>query len=446
MSMFRAYDIRGIYGKDITPDIANLIGKSFGTFGNFQKISLGRDNRISSDILHENLITGLISTGIHVMDIGIVPTPLLYFSNAIHKLDGGIMITASHNPAEFNGFKLNKSKLPFFPEEIQKIKEIIEKRKFKTEVGKVSELDIVPDYINFHTTRFKPKRALKVVVDSGNGTTGVIAPILLRKIGCIVYELYTKLDGAFPNHFPDPTKYENLKDLQIEVLNSSADLGIAFDGDGDRVVFIDNKGKILEGDQTLAIISRFLLKELPNAKILMDVKCSNLIEKTINQMGGKAIYYQTGHSFIKRKIIEDKIDLAGELSGHFYFNFKYKGFDDGIHAAVRLITYLSQQSASLNDLYNDLPKAVSSPELNIKCLDEHKFKVVEELKQVLAKHYEVIDIDGVRINFPNGWGLIRGSNTEPKLVLRFEGKNKKDLDEIKKIFIEPLEEIMKKIN
>lgn len=443
MSIYRAYDIRGIYGKEITPILANSLGKAYGTFGNFKKVSLGRDNRLSSDILHENLIEGLISTGTDVIDVGVVPTPLTYFATSTHDLDGGIMITASHNPAEFNGFKLNK-KLPFFPEEIQEIKKYIENQKFKEGNGKVKKLNIIPEYINYHLENFKSKKIMKVVIDAGNGTTGVIAPLLLKKFGCDVYELYTELDGTFPNHFPDPTKYENLKELQSVVRQESADLGMAFDGDGDRVVFIDDKGRILEGDQSLAIFSKFLLKELPGARILMDIKCSNLIQDRINQVGGKAIYYRTGHSFIKRKMHEDKIDLAGELSGHFYFNHKYYGYDDAIHAGVRLISYLSDNPTSLSELFDDLPKSESSPEINIKCADETKFKVVEDLKTVLAKKYEILDLDGVRINFPNGWGLVRVSNTEPKLVLRFEGKNKKDLKEIEKLFMDPLEEILEK--
>ena len=443
MSMFRAYDIRGIYGKDIMPITAESIGKAYGTFCIFKEICLGRDNRLSSDILHENLMKGLISTGLNVTDLGVVPTPLIYFTTSTYDLEGGIMITASHNPAEFNGFKLNK-RLPFFPEEIQEIRKIIEKGEYKIGKGKSKRLDIIPEYIKFHVEKFNINKKIKVVVDSGNGTTGHIAPQLLKKMGCEVYELFTELDGTFPNHFPNPTKYENLKDLQAAILELSADVGIAFDGDGDRVVFIDDKARILEGDQSLAIISKFLLKELPNANILMDVKCSNSVQELINEMGGNAIFHRTGHSFIKRKISKEKIDLAGELSGHFYFNYKYHGFDDAIHAGVRLLSYLSSADVTLSELYDELPQVEASPEINIECADEHKFDVVEDLRKMMAKKYDIIALDGVRINFSNGWGLIRGSNTEPKLVLRFEGKSKKDLEEIKRIFMEPLEEILRK--
>ncbi|MHA1893189.1 MAG: phosphomannomutase/phosphoglucomutase [Candidatus Helarchaeota archaeon] len=446
MSIFRAYDIRGIYGKDITPSIANSIGKAFGTFSSYEKISVARDNRLSSDILHDRLIKGVVSTGSTVIDLGVVPTPLLYFSIMTLNLDGGIMITASHNPSEFNGFKLNKSKLPFFPEEILQLKRIIDSNNFKKGMGKVSEKNIVPEYMNFHLKHFKIKKSLKIVIDAGNGTTGEIVPKLLNKLGCETYELYTELDGEFPNHFPNPAHVENLKDLQEKVSDVSADLGIAFDGDGDRVVFVDNEGRILQGDQSLAIMAKYLLQEFPNSRILMDVKCSNMIAEFINDLGGKSIFYRTGHSFIKSKLMNENIELAGELSGHFYFNSKYYGFDDGIHAAIRFISYLSKDEQSLADLLNLIPKNESSPEIDIKCSDEQKFNVIKLLQKTLSKEHEIIDIDGVRINFPNGWGLVRASNTEPKITLRFEGKNKKDLESITKIFMDPLNKILEDID
>jgi len=286
---------------------------------------------------------------------------------------------------------------------------------------------------------------LKVVIDAGNGTTGLIAPQLFNKVGCDVVELYTELDGNFPNHFPNPSKDENLIDLQAKVRESEADFGVAFDGDGDRVVFIDDKGNILQGDQALAIFSTFLLAELPEARILMDVKCSNIIENVIKENNGIPFIYKTGHSFIKRKIIEDKIDLAGELSGHFYFNHKYFGFDDGMHSAIRMAQYLSNQDKKLSELFAEIPRNVTAkPKMDIKCSDKNKFQVVEDLKKELSKKFELITIDGIRINFPHGWGLVRASNTEPRLVILFEGSSTKDLERIEDIFMSPLNEILEK--
>ncbi|MFH1836268.1 MAG: phosphomannomutase/phosphoglucomutase [Methanobacteriota archaeon] len=438
MSIFRAYDIRGVYGGDLTDDVAEDIGKAFGsTFKG--TCAVGFDVRLSSPNLSRALISGLSSSGRDVIDLGLVPTPALYF--AIHHLglEAGVMITGSHNPPKYNGLKLWRGEGTISGKEIQDISKIIEDGVFETGAGEVSTKNIVGDYVDFIKGKVSFNRKLKVVVDSGNGTAGPIVPALLRDLGCEVVELYSEPDGSFPNHPADPTVDENLTELIETVREEDADLGMAFDGDSDRVGFISEEGEILRGDQALILYSREILAKTPGAKIIFEVKCSQGLAEDIKSHGGIPIMYKTGHSFIKDKIRKEKALIAGEMSGHFYFADDYPGYDDGIYAALRMIQILSKSENSLSELIATMPKYVSTPEIRVKCPDEEKFKIVDEVSKALVdKGLDVLTIDGARIQYPDGWGLIRASNTSPKLILRFEAKTERRLQEIRKVITEEL--------
>ncbi len=438
MSIFRAYDIRGVYGGDLTDDVAEDIGKAFGsTFKG--TCAVGFDVRLSSPNLSRALISGLSSSGRDVIDLGLVPTPALYF--AIHHLgfEAGVMITGSHNPPKYNGLKLWRGEGTISGKEIQDISKIIEDGVFETGAGEVSTKNIVGDYVSFIKGKVSFNRKLKVVVDSGNGTAGPIVPALLRDLGCEVVELYSEPDGSFPNHPADPTVDENLTELIETVREEDADLGMAFDGDSDRVGFISEECEILRGDQALILYSREILAKTPGAKIIFEVKCSQGLAEDIESHGGIPIMYKTGHSFIKDKIRKEKALLAGEMSGHFYFADDYPGYDDGIYAALRMIQILSKSENSLSELIATMPKYVSTPEIRVKCPDKEKFKVVGEVSKALVdKGLDVLTIDGARIQYPDGWGLIRASNTSPNLILRFEAKTSERLEEIRNVITDEL--------
>jgi phosphomannomutase/phosphoglucomutase len=436
--IYREYDIRGLVEKDLTPEIVRRIGQGFGThmvkLGR-KNLVVGRDGRLSSKAFQEALIEGLASTGCHVVDVGVCPTPVYYFSIFHLDKDGGMMVTGSHNPPEFNGFKVSVGKSTLFGEEIQKLGKLIEKGDFVRGKGDVSTYEIIPPYQDTLKKNILLGKKMKVVIDSGNGTAGPVAAPLLRDLGCEVEELYCEVDGRFPNHFPDPTIPENLKDLIARVKKTGAAAGIGYDGDADRIGVADDQGNIIWGDQLMILFSREILKEGKGATFVAEVKCSQNLFDDIEKRGGKAIMWRTGHSLIKQKMKEEKAVLGGEMSGHLFFADRYYGYDDAIYASCRLIELLSKTDRKLSQLLEDVPKTVITPEIRVACQDEIKFKVVEKVREELKKGYPVIDVDGVRVKFEDGWGLVRASNTQPVLVLRFEALTEKRLKEIKK-FVE----------
>jgi phosphomannomutase/phosphoglucomutase len=436
--IFREYDIRGIVDRDLTPKIVRRLGQGFGTYMvrlGRKNLVVGRDGRISSEIFGEALLDGLISTGCHVVDIGICPTPIFYFSLFHLDKDGGMMVTGSHNPPEFNGFKVSVGKSTIFGEEIQRLRELIEKGEFSSGEGSLSTDNVIRPYQDHIRKNIELRKKLKVVIDAGNGTAGIAAGPLLRDLGCEVEELYCEVNGHFPNHFPDPTVPENLKDLIHRVKISQADVGIGYDGDADRIGVVDDQGNIIWGDQLMILFAREILKERPGATFVAEVKCSQNLYDDIGRRGGKAIMWKTGHSLIKEKMKKEKAVLGGEMSGHIFFADRYFGYDDAIYASCRLLELLSKTEKRLSQLLMDVPKTVITPEIRVECPDEIKFDVVEKVKEELRRNYLILDVDGVRVNFEGGWGLVRASNTQPVLVLRFEASTEKRLREIKK-FVE----------
>jgi phosphomannomutase/phosphoglucomutase len=432
--IFREYDIRGVVDKDLTPDVVRTLGQGFGThmtqLGR-RELIVGRDGRLSSKAFEDALVEGLISTGCHVTNIGLCPTPVYYFSIFHLDKDGGIMVTGSHNPPEFNGFKVSVGKSTIFGEEIQNLKRLIESGKFVVEKGKLSKEKILQPYHDYIKKNIYIEKKMKVVIDAGNGTAGIVAGPLLRDLGCELEELYCDVDGRFPNHFPDPTIPENLKDLIDRVRKTQADVGIGYDGDADRIGLADDQGNIIWGDQLMILFSREILKENKGATFVAEVKCSQNLFNDIEKHGGKAIMWKAGHSLIKEKMREEKAVLGGEMSGHIFFADRYFGYDDAIYASCRLIELLSKTDKKLSQLLSDVPKTLITPEIRVDCADEIKFKVVETVKETLRKNYPVIDVDGVRVKFEDGWGLVRASNTQPALVLRFEALTQDRLSEIK---------------
>ena len=439
-NIFREYDIRGVVPDELNKDIVSLLGRAMGTYyieKRAGRISLGRDCRLSSPDLSKWLMKGLLESGVDVVDVGMVPTPLLYFSLHQLQVDGGVQITGSHNPPEFNGFKICLDKASIFGEEIQKIRRIIESGDFRQGHGKMEQTDIVDPYLRTIEENIVPgpvKR--RVVVDAGNGAGGPVATDVYRRIGFDVISLFCEPDGRFPNHHPDPTLPENLEALISKVDETSADLGIAFDGDADRIGVVDQEGSIIWGDQLLIVFSRDLLKRHPGGKIIGEVKCSQVLYDDIEKHGGQPIMWKAGHSLIKSKMKEEGALLAGEMSGHLFFSERYFGYDDAIYAGARLLEILSKTERSLKDLLADIPRMVNTPEIRMACPDEKKFQVVAELVEEFKKDYTVIDVDGARVLFDEGWGLVRASNTQPVLVLRFEAKDENGLEKIRNVFMD----------
>ncbi len=434
--IFREYDIRGVVDKDLTPDIVRRLGQGFGTLmthSGRRKLIVGRDGRLSSKAFAEALIEGLISTGCDVVDIGLCPTPVYYFSIFHLDRDGGMMVTGSHNPPEFNGFKVSVGKSTIFGQEIQNLKDFIDKGKFAAGNGHLSGTEIVQPYQEHLRGNIRIAKRMRVVIDAGNGTAGVVAGPLLRDLGCEVEELYCEVDGRFPNHFPDPTIPGNLTDLINRVKKTRADVGIRYDGDGDRIGVVDELGNILWGDQLMILFSREILKRKKGSAFVAEVKCSQNLFDDIEKHGGKALMWKTGHSLIKEKMKEEKAALGGEMSGHIFFADRYFGYDDAVYASCRLIELLSRTKEKLSELLSDVPKTFIAPEIRVDCPDEIKFRVVEKVKEVLRKDNPIIDVDGVRVKFDDGWGLVRPSNTQPALVLRFEALTEKRREEIKKL-------------
>ncbi len=445
-SVFREYDIRGLAEKDFDKEFALLLGKVHGTIiseKGGERVTVGRDCRATSDAYAEAVIAGLASTGLHVYDIGVCPTPLLYFSLFHLDVDGGIQVTASHNPSEYNGFKLCVGKETLYGQQIQDVRAKMERNEFKQKAGgKVERYEIVPPY-HRHLLQDVPRlaRPLKIVVDAGSGVGGPVAPPIFRELGCTVWEIACTPDGRFPIHHPDPTVPENLAMLIEKVRHEKADLGIAYDGDADRIGAVDEQGNILWGDELLVLFARDVLQRNPHAVIISEVKCSQRLYDDIAKNGGKAIMWKAGHSLLKAKMKETHALLAGEMSGHMFFKERYFGYDDAIYASLRLLEILAKSSQPLSGLLADLPKSVSTPEIRVDCPDEKKFAIAEKAKEYFRKHYDIIDVDGVRVQFPEGWGLIRASNTQPALVLRFEAKSDEKLKEYRAIIEGKLREL-----
>jgi phosphomannomutase / phosphoglucomutase len=444
--VFREYDIRGIVQDDFDDEFVVNLGRAYATIlieAGKSNITLGRDCRLSSDMLRERLLEGLLPAGINVTDVGVVPTPLLYFSVLHWQMDGGAMITGSHNAAEYNGFKLGVGSTTIFGEEIQRVRRILEARAFKSSgaKGSLRQRPVLPDYCEYIKHNIKLIPGMKVAVDGGNGCGGAVAAPLMREMGIETVELYTEMDGHFPHHHPDPTVAENMRDLQEVVKNSGAWLGIAYDGDADRIGAVDENQRIVWGDELMVVFSRAILQERPGAAIIGDVKCSRRLYDDIARHGGRPIMWKTGHSLIKNKLKQENAALAGEMSGHMFFNDRYYGFDDAIYASLRLLEILGREGHGLATLLSDLPKTSFTPEIRLDCPDDRKFEVVDKAADYFRRNYETVDIDGARVTFPGGWGLVRASNTQPALVMRFEARDDQTLAEIRAIFEGKLKEL-----
>lgn len=432
--IFREYDIRGIAGKDLDENDVKAIGRAAGTYllrHGCRKIMVGRDCRLTSDLYAEKLTEGLLSTGCDVVDIGICPTPVLYFSIHHFRAEGGIMVTASHNPPEYNGFKMCRGTDSVHGEDLEKIRDLVLENDFEKGAGKALKADAITPYKACLSANIKLSGKLRVGVDAGNGTGGVVAVPVMRELGCDVYDIYCDMDGRFPNHEADPTVIKNLKDLVDLVKKEKLDAGIGFDGDSDRIGVVDEKGEIIYGDQLMIIFAREILSRRPGATFISEVKCSQVMYDDIEKNGGNAIMWRTGHSLIKEKMKLEKAALAGEMSGHIFFEDRYFGFDDAIYAACRLFEIMSATDMPLSELIADLPKTFNTPEIRVDCPDEIKFQTVEKATAYFKERHKVIDIDGARVIFPDGWGLVRASNTQPALVLRFEALSEARLDEIR---------------
>lgn len=441
--IFREYDIRGIVENDFPDDVVLNIGKAYGTLMSRRGrklISVGYDLRLSSEHLHNLFIEGVRSTGLDVISIGQVTTPTLYFSIVHLETDGGVMITGSHNPIEFNGFKMNDGLKSVFGPDIQDMKKLILEHDFVVAEtpGTLKSVEVMSDYIAMLKSKFNFKKKLKIVVDAGNAVAGPIAPQLWRDYGMEVIELYCEPDGNFPNHLPDPSVPKYMKDLMQKVVEEKADCGIGYDGDADRVGAIDEKGNMVFADTLLAIYSKDVLKRKPGGQIIFDVKCTQALPEIIEQNGGKPLMWKTGHSILKAKMKETGAPFAGEMSGHMFFADDYYGFDDGIYASGRLLEILSHSDKTLSQIVDEIPRFASTPEIRVECADEAKFDVVASLVKEFRKEHEVIDIDGARVQFGDGWGLVRASNTQPTLVLRFEARTQERLQQIVDVFKEKL--------
>ncbi len=446
--IFREYDIRGITDKDINEEDVVLIGKGIGTYlleHGKSNLTVGRDCRITSDSYSEKLIEGLLSTGCNVTDIGVCPTPVLYFSIFHLKQQGAVMVTASHNPSEYNGFKVCIDSDSLHGKQLLDVLDIINKKSFISGAGLLSYFDVLSPYKDFVQNNISISKSLKIGIDAGNGTAGVVAVPVLKNLGCEVHDLYCDMDGTFPNHEADPTVLKNMKDLIALVKEKQLDLGIGYDGDGDRLGVVDEKGNIIFGDQLMIIFSREILSRKPGAAFISEVKCSKTMYDDITKRGGNAIMWKTGHSLIKKKMKEEKAELAGEMSGHMFFADRYFGFDDAVYASCRLLEIVSKTGKKVSGLLSDIPKTYTTPEIRVDCPDDKKFILVKKLTEHFRKLNNVIDIDGVRVLFEDGWGLVRASNTQPALVLRFEATSDKRLLEIKDLVESTLAKIREQI-
>ncbi len=437
-SIFRAYDIRGVVPETLTAETAYWIGRAIGAESLAQgepHVSVGRDGRLSGPELVERLIQGVADSGCHVSDVGLVPTPALYYAASVLAGKSGVMLTGSHNPSNYNGFKIVIAGDTLANEQIQALHTRLKSNDLTWGEGSITRVDILPRYFDEITRDIKLSRRLKVVVDCGNGAAGVIAPQLIEALNCEVIPLFCDVDGNFPNHHPDPGKPENLVDLIAKVKETNADLGLAFDGDGDRVGVVTNTGTMVFPDRLLMLFAQDVLERNPAAEIIFDVKCSRRLAPWIEECGGRPLMWKTGHSLIKKKMKETSALLAGEMSGHIFFKERWFGFDDGIYSAARLLEILSKRQATAEELFETFPNDISTPEINIDVTDESKFSIIDALHDAQwGEAAELTTIDGVRVDYPHGWGLVRASNTTPVLVLRFEAETEAELQRIKDVF------------
>lgn len=441
-SLFRAYDIRGIVGKTLTEESVYAIGRVLGSLAleaGDRCMAVGRDGRLSGPQLASALCEGILATGCDVVDIGMLPTPLLYYATYVLDTHSGVMLTGSHNPPEYNGLKMMINGTTLAEKEISTISQRIAENKFLSGEGQLSELEMIERYITHVARNIQLARPLKVVVDCGNGVAGSVAPALFRRLGCEVIELFCDVDGSFPHHHPDPSQTKNLQDLIHEVRATQSDIGLAFDGDGDRLGVVTNRGEIIWPDRQLMLYAIDVLARHPGAKIIYDVKCTQHLAKLIRDHGGEPIMWKTGHSLIKAKLAETQAVLAGEMSGHIFFKDQWYGFDDAIYAGARLLKILAATQQDSGSLFDAIPNSVNTPELKIDIDEEEKFTFMEELiKKANFNAAEHVTVDGLRVNFSDGWGLVRLSNTTPSLVLRFEAESEKVLVRIQELFRELL--------
>ncbi|MFH1714045.1 MAG: phosphomannomutase/phosphoglucomutase [Candidatus Nealsonbacteria bacterium] len=442
--IFRAYDIRGIVDKDLNPQVVELIGKAFGTYlleRGTKDVLVGRDTRATSLAYQKAITKGLLSTGCNVIDIGVIFASLLYFARQHYKIDGGIIITASHNPPEWNGFKLCHGLNAIVDEEIQKVKQIVFSGKFKSGKGKLKKLKADSAYLAALKKRIKLKKPLRVVVNCGNATSSIFVPKFLEAFGCKVTPLYCKIDSTFPHGMFDPANLEHYHDLVKKVKEEKADLGIMFDGDSDRVGFVDEKGNVWLGDIILILLIREILPKNPGRKVIVEVKDSELVAEETNRLGGVPIFWKTGHALLDHKVFEEKAILCGEMSCHYWITDNWYYFDDGIYAMARVLRIISNSEKSLSQLVGELHIYPATPEYRVNCPDDKKFKLVKELVTYFKKKCnKIIDVDGIRGYFEDGWFLIRVSNTQPVFVVRCEAKTKEGLDKIKKLIKDKLDE------
>ena len=440
-SMFREYDIRGIVTEDFPKEVVEQLGRAFGTYilrNNGTEISVSGDIRESSPVLKNYFISGILSTGANVIDTGMLPTPVNYYSMYHLNVDAAVQITGSHNPNEFNGFKFSCKNESFYGNKIQLLKKMILENDFIKGKGVLHTQDIINDYIQMLVSKITINKKLKVIVDSGNACGCITVPHTLKKLGVDVDELYCDIDSSFPNHHPDPTVDSNLIDIISKIKKGNYDLGMAFDGDADRIVVINEKGEVIRSDNLMCLFLPEVITST-NKKIIFDVKCSEALEKMIIQNGGEPLMWNTGHSLIKDKMKTEKVTFAGEMSGHIFFADDYYGYDDALYVGLRLLQILSKTDKKLSELTKDIPNYFSTPEMRIDCdNDEEKFKITKKAVEFFKSNYECITIDGVRIKFKDGWGLVRSSNTQPVIVCRFEAKTKEKLQEYKQLVLEQL--------
>jgi phosphomannomutase / phosphoglucomutase len=445
--IFREYDIRGDVERDLTDDVVRNIGRAFATYmkeGGKKTASIARDCRLSSEHYRDLLIESMVESGLDIIDVGLVPTGLFYYSLFSLDVEGGIMITGSHNPPQMNGFKVALGKSTIFGEQIQNIRKIIEEGRFVQGKGSYREYkNIVADYFTFLRSNIKLNKHFKVVVDAGNGTGGVIGVPIMREMGQEVVELFCDMDGHFPNHFPDPTVEKNLEALRKTVLEQKAHVGIGYDGDADRIGIIDEKGNIIWGDYLMIIFARDILREHKGATFVSEVKCSKNLFDDIEKHGGNPIMWKAGHSLIKQKMKETGALMGGEMSGHIFFADKFFGYDDAVYASLRFLEIMERDGRSVSEFLSDLPKMYSTPEIRMDCPDNVKFEIVRKLTEYYKTKFNVIDTDGVRVTFEDGWGLVRSSNTQPILVLRFEAISEEALARIQDMVMKDLARVMK---
>lgn len=450
--MFREYDIRGIYGEDIDEEVSYLIGRAFAsklTKLGLNKTVLAHDNRLSSPVIKENLLKGLIDSGITVYDLGLASTPMCYFATNYYNVNTSMMITASHNPKEYNGFKFSYNGIHnAFGEQVREIYDIIERKDFVDGQGKVIPKDIRSEYIKLLTSNIKlGKRKIKVVYDCGNGTTSIIADDIFKQLNVEAIPLYNISDGSFPNHHPDPCVEENNRNLKEMVIKNKADLGVGFDGDGDRVGVIDEKGNMIDIDKYMIIMWRYLCDKVNKKEGFFDVKCTKALEDELIKLGVKPVETRTGNSYTRKISHDGNYPLGGELSGHVYYRDKFPGYDDGIYAGIRIVERLSNTNEKLSELLNGINKYYSTKELKIQVEDTEKFKIVNKVKEyAISKNYNIVTLDGVKVKFNDGFALVRASNTGPNITMRYEGNTRLRLKEIEDEFNNIVEKILKETN